>query len=107
MDSGADSKVGAYPNADQPNQFGTFYRDFFTQWKTQKTREACWPDFIGAIGIAKANADDDFIDKLPNDLRGLQLEEMAALMWEAWALTVRLNWWNWKQAPEIPIEITR
>lgn len=93
----ADSKVGAYPNADERQNFGTLYMRFGDRWETGKTREACWPAFVMAIGIAKANADEKFKEKLPDTLKDLTLEEMAALMWEAYALTSRLHWWTWRE----------
>lgn len=95
MSSEADSKTGAYPNADQPNQFGTFYRDFFTAWKMKTPIE---PDFYGAYGIAIANADKDFLKTADAiDWDKLDPKSMVAVMHAAWALSVRLGWWTWRQ----------
>jgi len=99
----ADSKTGAYPNADQPNQFGTFYRDFFLAWKAKAPIE---PDFYGAYGIAMANSDDEFRQVSEAiDWDELDPKSMVAVMHSAWALTVRLNWWSYRQAPEMAVRI--
>lgn len=94
-------KVGAFPNADQPNQFGTFYRDFFIAWKSKGNME---PDFYGAYGIAKANQDQEFqkvSDEIPWE--DLGPKEMVAVMHAAWALAVRLSWFTYKEPPEMAI----
>lgn len=105
----ANNKVGAYPNADQPNQFGTFYAQFFSAWKIGGTREACWPDFMGALGIATANQDNLFPEYDLNEIAKMKEDEcllaMVKLMWEAWALSVRLSWWTYREAPDIPMNI--
>lgn len=99
------NKLGSYPNADQVNLFGTFYLDFFRDWKQYRTKENCWADFMAAIGIAKANQDKDFKAKYDAfDFKSCGLPEMAGLMHEAWALGVRKHWFSWPAQPTFNYE---
>lgn len=130
----ADSKVGAYPNADQPNQFGTFYRDYFVEWQRNGTRKACLPHYLGALGICRANADDLFLQSIAaraatylemdlteatieisltnvdSTLTQLELTDMHLVMWDCWALATRLRWFTWRQPKHfketMPVAIT-
>lgn len=96
--SDADSKTGAYPDADQPNQFGRFYREFFDTWHATMKIDNAMPRLWGAYGIAKAN-EDPLFEKARGEFDSGPKDSTAcvAVMHAAWALSVRLGWWTWRK----------
>lgn len=101
MDS-ADNRLGLLPKADQANQFGEWWDAFFKAWETYKTRESCWPAFMSCIGIAWANRSKDKTGQFQEAYDSFDFEkcghnQMVALLWEARAMNVRLNWYTWRQ----------
>jgi len=95
----SNQKVGAYPNADLPNLFGTFYSNFYTALKAQGNPE---PDCQAAYGIANAHADQKFLEAIKEmeiDWDNLRPPMMNRIMHQCLALTVRLQWYTYKQVP--------
>lgn len=96
--AGVNPRKGVFPNADRANLFGTFYIEFYQTWRAQgsKARDACWPSFMGALGLAKSKADEDFKAKIDGlDFAHLSIVDMNALMHEALSLMTRVGTYDY------------
>lgn len=88
--------------ADRAALFGQAWSDFYREWAAKRSKDACWPAFMAATGIAASRADEEYMKAEAEfggpDGRGWEsctLGQMNALMRAAFALMTRIGTYDY------------